>query len=174
MDEKTIKMIVETAGEIIEKLGMHAEIEAEMVEGDNEKNYLKIHIQGEELGLLIGFKGQGLLALQQYLTIIMSIELREKLKQEDSDSEEEGDGRKTRTNILVDVNDYKEKQEDQSRQTALRAIDQVVESGQPVELPPMNPAKRRIVHMVVSEDDRIESESVGENPDRRVVIKPID
>ena len=140
---------------------MHAEIEAELVEGDNEKNYLKIHIQGDELGLLIGFKGQGILALQQYLTIIMSLGLK--------DVEDE---KRVRTNILVDINDYKTKQEDQSKQTALRAIDQVLESGQPVELPPMDPARRRIVHLAVSEDERVESESVGEGEDRRVVIKP--
>ena len=42
MDEKIIKEIVETAGKIIEKLGMQAEIEAELEEGDNNKNYLKI------------------------------------------------------------------------------------------------------------------------------------
>jgi len=162
MDEKIIKKIVETAGKIIEKLGMQAEIEAELEEGDNNKNYLKIHIQGDELGLLIGFKGQGILAIQQYLTIIMSLNINHDEEAKDV----------VRTNILVDINDYKTKQEDQTRQTALRAIDQVLESGQAVELPPMNPAKRRVVHMVVSEDDRIESESVGEDIERRVIIKP--
>ncbi|MBN1331534.1 hypothetical protein JW978_01450 [Candidatus Dojkabacteria bacterium] len=166
MDENSIKQIVETAGKIIEKLDMQAEIKAELEDGDNDKSYLKIHIEGDELGLLIGFKGQGILALQQYLTIIMSLNLNQE-KKDDSEQQE-----RQRINILVDINDYKTKQEDQARQTALRAIDQVLESGQPVELPPMDPAKRRIVHLTVSEDDRIESESVGEDSDRRVVIKP--
>lgn len=161
MDEKIIRKIVDVSKEIIEKLSLAAEISAELHEGqEGEKSYLDINISGEELGLLIGFKGAGLRAMQQYLTTIMIIEL----------NKEEGE--RPRLGINLDVNDYKKKQEEQVRSNALRAIVQVTETSQPVELPAMNPADRRIVHMVVAENEGIISESIGEEGERKVVIKP--
>jgi spoIIIJ-associated protein len=73
--------------------------------------------------------------------------------------------------VSVDVADYKKNRADQVAAKAEGWISKVKESGQPMELRPMNAADRRIVHKVASEND-VETESIGEGHDRRIVLKP--
>ncbi len=85
-------------------------------------------------------------------------------------TEEEREQKRIR--VVIDVNNYKERRFDNIRDIVLQAIDQVKESGQPFELPIMSPAERRVAHMVVQEEEGIETESTGEEGERRVVLKP--
>ncbi len=72
----------------------------------------------------------------------------------------------------VDVDDYKKKREWYLRENAKKALQHVKETGRSVELEPMSAHERRIIHAFLSEEYGVETESIGEEPNRRIVIKP--
>ena len=74
--------------------------------------------------------------------------------------------------LVIDINNYKDQRVDQIRNMAIKAIMNVKESNQELELAPMKAFERRIVHMEVKSDGEIDSESIGEGDERRIVIKP--
>lgn len=111
-----------------------------------------LNLRGEDLGLLIGKHGQTLDALQ-YLTNLAS--------------HREG---RDRLRIIVDIEDYRRRRADTLEQLALRLADRVKRTGERVVLEPMNPHERKIIHMSLQDDIRIETISEGEDPYRRVVI----
>lgn len=160
MDEQQIvDKVTEKAKEILEHLGFSADIKTDMVESEEDgRNYVNVEITGEDLGLLIGYQGNGLTSIERVLDLMLGKMLK------DAGSEE-------RYKILVDINNYRERREKMLKETAFKAIEQVRESGQPVGLPVMNPAERRIIHLTVKEENGIQSLSEGEEGDRRVVIK---
>ena len=75
-----------------------------------------------------------------------------------------------RIRFIVDVEDYRKRRADTLQQLALRLADRVKRSGDRVVLEPMTPHERKIIHMSLQEDLRIETYSEGEEPFRRVVI----
>jgi spoIIIJ-associated protein len=76
-------------------------------------------------------------------------------------------------NFIVDVNSYVENQREEIIEKANNAISEVEETGKEIELSPMNSYERRLVHIRVSQKNKVESESIGEGLSRRVLIKPI-
>lgn len=74
--------------------------------------------------------------------------------------------------FAIDVDDYKKKREWYLRENAKKALQQVKNSGRPVQMEPMSAHERRIVHAFLSEEYAVETESIGEEPNRRIVIKP--
>jgi spoIIIJ-associated protein len=176
-EEKIVNLVVESAKELLEKANLDAEISASLTpaedkseEGDKEKkvekNYVNVSINGQDLGLLIGFQGRTMQSFEQVLSLIVN----KKLRGEKSDKADKDENAIMR--IVVDVNDYKEKRFKLIHDSALQAIDQAKESGQQVELPIMTPAERRVVHMAVQEEGGVKSTSEGEEGFRRVVIQP--
>lgn len=113
---------------------------------------IEINIKGQNLGVLIGRRGQTLDALQYITTLVVN--------------------KKTVdfTPVLVDVGDYRKKREQVVEKTALAAKDKVLKTGQKVILNPMTPAERRLVHMVLGDDAEVITYSIGEEPRRKVVI----
>jgi spoIIIJ-associated protein len=73
--------------------------------------------------------------------------------------------------VLLEVNDYREKREKYLQDIAQRAAMEVKSTGQEVELPPMKPYERRAIHMALKQEAGIETESIGEGEDRRIVVK---
>lgn len=106
-------------------------------------------------GFLIGNRGETLRALQ----FMVSTALRN------------NDHELNRVN--VDIADYKKNRRERLAAEAEEWISDVVESGEPKDLKPMNAADRRVVHQVAGDDSRVETESVGEGRDRHIVIKPV-
>lgn len=113
-----------------------------------------VEITGNELNHLIGYRGDALNALQHFL----------------NSAYYNGAGEYVR--VLVDINGYRDQRKDKLEDMAKSFIDRVRFFSQEVEMPPMNPSERRIVHSFVSEYDDVTSESVGVGRDRRVVLKP--
>lgn len=159
-DSEITEFAASEAKELIEGLGFGGEISADMSVGDNERKYVTIDIEGEDLALLIGFQGNTLRALEHILSLIIN----RRLRSENQEAE--------RVRVRIDVNNYRAKREENIKSIALQAIGQVKESDQEFELSPMNPAERRIVHMVIREEEGVSSESVGEEGERRIIIKP--
>ena len=115
---------------------------------------IAFNIEGDDLGILIGRRGQTLASLQYILRIIV--------------------GHKT-TNwvpIVVDAEGYKDRRHEALKTLALRMADTVKTRGTPFTLEPMPPYERRIVHLVLADHPAVFTESIGEGEARKVVIRP--
>jgi spoIIIJ-associated protein len=143
--------------ELLTKLKFTAEVNCEFKSGDNERNYIFIEITGEDLSELIGYHGKVLESLQIIMNLLLTNELRAE-----------------NLSIIIDINNYRIDRIEYIRSVAKRAIAEVKEAKQSLELAPMKPYERRIVHMVVKEDTGVVSESIGDGDERRVVIKSQD
>lgn len=115
---------------------------------------LTLNIQGinENLGLLIGRRGETLSALQLLVSLIV------------------GHRTKHRMRIIVDAENYRERREENLRSLALRVAQQVRNYRRSIALEAMPPHERRIVHIALSDSKDISTESIGEGEERRVVI----
>jgi len=142
------KEILET---ILEHLGFSASVEVHAGETS------KINVTGdgaekEALGALIGRKGERLSALQHIVNLLLSKRMG------------------TWTRVLVDVEDYRGRRERQLREIALRAAERVEETGKMLQLEAMPALERRWIHLALRDQPGIRTQSIGEEPDRRVVI----
>jgi spoIIIJ-associated protein len=107
---------------------------------------------GEEMGLLIGRKGETLAALQYMLNLIVNHQTH------------------AHATFGIDVEGYRQRREAQLEDLARRVADRVRRDGQPMTLEPMPPAERRIVHMALAEDPDVQTVSIGEGDARKVAI----
>jgi spoIIIJ-associated protein len=122
-----------------------------------ETSRLNVVAEGDEkeaLGALIGRKGERLSALQHLVNLMLSKEM----------------GAWTR--VLVDVEDYRGRRERQLRELAERAAARVVETGKMLQLEPMSALERRWIHMSLRDHPAVATQSIGEEPNRRVVLVP--
>ncbi len=145
--EKTARELTE---ETLEKLSVEAEVAAEA-----DQDLVKIKISGEELGLLIGYRGENLESLQLLLGIMINNKL-------ELDS---------RIPVLVDVGDWRAQREEALRLLVAKEIKNISGDRTSVELPAMPPSQRRTVHLLVKDHKGLSSESEGEEQNRHVVIK---
>jgi spoIIIJ-associated protein len=126
------------------------------VEYDKDGEVYVVNIEaGEETGLLIGKKGDTLLSIQTILGVLFKQKVGEWKK------------------IVVNVGDYREKEEDYLRNLATTTAERAKETGNPQNLYNLKAWQRRIVHMALSEDKGITTESEGEGEDRYLVVKSI-
>lgn len=154
MDTQTIQQIQGTTQELLSKLG----VEANSVVEIGEEEIVKINILPKDpeqsLGILIGYHGETLKAMQTILSMMANR------------------GREDWIKILVDVDDYRVRHSEDLKVLAQRTAEKARFLKEPVALSPMAAFDRRIIHLAVSEIPDVESESMGEEPERRVVIKP--
>jgi spoIIIJ-associated protein len=132
-------------------LDAHVEVEA----GDTSR--LNVVGEGdakEALGALIGRKGERLSALQHLVNLMLSKKM--------------GDW----TRVLVDVEDYRGRRERQLRDLATRAAERVVETGKMLQLEAMPALERRWVHIALRDNPNVATQSIGEEPNRRIVVLP--
>lgn len=121
---------------------------------DQENDSLVVTVEGgDETGLLIGRKGETLSSIQT----VLGIALKQKV----------GDWHR----VVVNVGDYREKEEDYLKNLATSAATRAKETGEPQPLYNLKPSQRRIVHMFLSEDKEVTTESVGEGEERYLVVK---
>lgn len=145
-----LPVVQQIAEDILTKL----EIVGSVSINTDETGAFRVNIDTEETGLLIGHHGKTLESLQLILGIMVSKKL----------------GRWVKT--YVNVGDYREKREETLMHMAQRAADRALALNRPVELSRLTPAERRIIHLTLSGDERIETESMGEGDDRILVVKP--
>lgn len=128
---------------------------AEINEYEGDERELLLDIVGGDLGVLIGRRGRTLDSLQ----VLVSAIVRKKLG--------------FRYPVTVDVESYKHRQRQKIESIALSAASRAYRQDREVKLRPMNPYERRLVHMALREDERVETFSVGRDPERFVTIRPI-
>lgn len=144
------KTVAKIAKEIIKNL----EVEAKIKISKNEGGAYLVEIQGENLGILIGYHGETLNALQLILSLIVYRKLEKWV------------------HILVDVENYRSERSKKLEEIATSAAQKARFLQKKIELSPMSSYERMVVHSAVSKIDGAKSESEGEGYNRHVVISP--
>ena len=119
-------------------------------------NYIKVNMMSDNSSILIGKNGRTMSSLQDLLRQSIQSKLG------------------TRVNVILDANDYKEKQEKNIERLAAKLAKDVVKTNIEVKMDRMNSYERRLVHNRLSNFKGVTTESTGEEPNRCVVIKPVE
>jgi spoIIIJ-associated protein len=135
--------------EIAEDLGLDADVEIEEADG-----VLTGRLEGESVGLFIGRHGQTIDAVQHLAQRIVFPEGPSSVR------------------VVIDANGYRERRADALRAEADDAAGEALDTGKPVELEPMPPFERRIVHEYLRERGDVETHSEGNEPQRFLVVSP--
>jgi spoIIIJ-associated protein len=125
----------------------------EITHDEQEDSFIVTIEGGEATGLLIGRKGETLSSIQTVLGLLLKQKVGEWKR------------------VLVNVGDYREKEEDYLKNLGLSSAARARETGEPQSLYNLNSAQRRIVHMILAEEKDIVTESVGEGIERYLVVK---
>jgi spoIIIJ-associated protein len=135
---------------VVEALGLDARIEV-----DENEQQITGRIEGEDVGLLIGRRGQTIDAVQLicYRAAFQ--------------------GRQDRKRVIVDAAGYRDRRREAVEGQAERAAERALQSGNEIELEPMSPTERRIVHELLAERSGVETFSEGEEPERCVIVAPL-
>jgi len=138
------------------KLKAHVELRTDVQQEEGESGIppIALEVDGEDLGILIGRRGETLAALQYILRLIVAHQ------------------EKARVPLTVDVEGYKQRRYGSLRELALRMAQQAVSTRQSRTLEPMPADERRIVHLALSVNPDVVTQSVGEGELRKVVIMP--
>lgn len=153
--DEDVRISRATLEELLERMTIRAEIAVYRAQAqDDEDAPWVLQIRGNDLGTLIGRRGETLAALQYITRLIASRELQH------------------RANIVLDVEGYKSRREKQLRRLAERMAEQAAQIGRTVTLEPMPPYERRIVHLTLRDHPDVTTESVGEGEHRKVTIIP--
>jgi len=154
---KTKEIIKATVRELVEKMGFAAEVQIkEETSAGEEGETIICNIQTEDSNFLIGQYGVNLQSLQHIARLLARKKTEEKF------------------NFIVDVNSYRQEKNGSIEKMAREMAEQALREKRAVALRPMTPYERRIVHLELSKNLEIKTESVGEGEDRKVVIKPVD
>lgn len=145
------ELLEELLEEVTAGLGLDAEIEVEEAEG-----VLRGRLVGDDVGLFIGRRGQTIDAVQHLAQRIVFPE------------------GPSQTRVEIDADGYRERRAELLRSDADDAAEEALRDGSPVELEPMPPAERRIVHEYLRERGGVETHSEGEEPNRFLVVSPVD
>ena len=113
---------------------------------------MNVFIENEDLGYLIGYRGETLYALQNIMSAIAS------------------KGLKHRVRVILDIEGYKAKREKALEDLAEKLEKTVIKTKKSVTLEPMQAYERKIIHSYLQENEKVETRSVGEEPHRRLII----
>lgn len=147
-EETDEDLIEDFLAPIFEKMDIDPDIEYVRTE-----EQLHIRLTGENIGIIIGRRGETLDALQYLLSLVVNRHSEGYLR------------------VVLDVSDYRAKREDTLKRLAQRVADKVEKTRRNITLEPMNPYERRIIHSTLQDFKFIETHSVGEEPNRKVVVR---
>jgi len=148
--EEPAERVRAVVSRVVQALGLRASVDID--ESDEE---IRATVNGDDLGLLIGRHGATIDALQ-HLAMRAAFH---------SSAEHKA--------VVVDAAGYRERREAALRRAADRAVEDALSFGRAVELEPMGPQERRIVHMYLRERSEVQTHSEGDEPDRRLVVTPV-
>lgn len=153
-DESLLAYAEKVTSEMLGLMKIGAKVSAQYAANPDAEGDLPmlIDIHGDDLSVLIGRRAETLNALQYLLALIISKQATHWVQ------------------VVVDVEGYRARRERQLRQLARRMADQAIRSGKKQLLEPMSPAERRIVHLELRDHAEVKTESVGEEPNRKISI----
>lgn len=156
--ENTMSIASATVQELLEHMGVYGEVETRVGEiNDDESGQppIIVDISGNDLSILIGRNAETLNALQLITRMIVGKEVGHS------------------AHLIVDVEGYRSRREENLRQLARKMADQAISSGNRQTLEPMSPAERRIIHIALRDNHEVNTESSGSEPKRKVVVIPV-
>jgi len=155
-EDQVLRVARETVQELLNKMSVVAAVVTRYGEAEDDRDRVPVlvEIHGDDLSILIGKRAETLNALQYITGLIVGKEL----------------GRSVP--LLIDVEGYRRRRAGQLRQLAQRMADQVAKTGRRIALEPMPANERRVIHMELREHPDVTTESVGEEPHRKVTIVP--
>lgn len=156
-DDFTLQVARDTVMDLLERMKInHAEVTAQFGEADDARSRVPVlvDVNGNDLSILIGPRAETLNALQYIASLIVGKELGHAIP------------------MVVDVEGYRKRREQQIRQLARRVADQAVKTGRRQILEPMPANERRLVHIELRDNPNVTTQSVGEEPRRKVTIIP--
>lgn len=155
VSEEEAERSEKAAGEFLEGvlkvMGVDAKLESRV---DRSENTVHIELSGENMGFVIGRRGETLDALQYLTTIVTN-------KKEDS-----------RWRVTLDTENYREKRTASLIALANKTANQAVKTGKSIALEPMSPQERRIIHSALQDNKAVTTFSTGQEPRRKIVIAP--
>ena len=154
MNETNLKIIQETVEEILAKGGFAVTTEISVSKEGEEENVTCNLLTTEDSSFLIGQYGMNLQALQHLIRLIVRKKTDDKVK------------------FVLDVNSYRQQKNEAVVSLAKAAVEQALSENKPIVMRPMSAYERRLVHMELSGDSRVMTESIGEGEARKVVVKP--
>ena len=141
----------EVLGKLLSLLDIQANVNLE-TRGSGDQAATTLDIVGEDLGILIGRRGETLLSLQYLINLIVSRHFR------------------SRVGVLVDVEGYRRRRYESLQLLARRLADQVKSTGRSVTLEPMPAGERRIIHLELRDNPHVITQSIGQGDARKVAI----
>ncbi len=153
VSDEQYEITVKKLGEILSNIFKITNTEDVKYEINRKENQVLLELKGDDLGYLIGYKGKTIESLQSLLNSMLQRENEEYAK------------------IFVEINDYKRQKEEKLRKLADKMASNVIKFRKPIKLEPMSAYERLIIHQELADHSNVYTESIGEEPRRRVVIK---
>ncbi len=155
-EDYTLQVASDTVRDLLEKMKVHAKVNAYYGQADDihSKIPVRVDVRGSDLSILIGPRAETLNALQYIAGLIVGKELGHTIP------------------LVVDVEGYRTRREQQLRQLARRMADQAIKTGHRQVLEPMPANERRLIHIELRSNLQVTTESIGEEPRRKVTIVP--
>ncbi len=154
--DDTLRLTEEIVSELLEKMNLVANVDASY--GEESENLpfrpILVDITGKDLSILIGRRAKTLNALQYITRLILGKELEHGIP------------------LSLDVEGYRDRREQQVRSLAKRVADQVADTKREQALEPMPPNERRFAHIELQDNNSVYTESIGQDPNRKVIIHP--
>jgi len=147
--EDPVSVLRELLEEVVDSLGLDADVQVELTDG-----ILTGGVEGDDLGLFIGRRGQTIDAVQH---LAQRIVFR---------------GGSPEARVVIDADGYRERRAEALRSLAADAAEDALRGGEAIELDPMPASERRIVHEYLRERGGVQTHSEGEEPERYLVVEP--
>ena len=152
-----LNLAEETVSKLLYHMNLQAQVSAHYEETDREdRRSIHVDVRGEDLSILIGRRSETLNAFQYVASLMVGKEVQQWVQ------------------LVVDVEGYRSRREKQLRRMARRMAEQAVKTGRRQVLEPMTASERRIIHIELREYPAVTTESIGEDPYRKVTIIPND
>lgn len=149
---KMLAQVGEAVDRLLSLMGTKA---SARVYEDKDNEAIRVDIEtSDEMGLLIGRHGETLASIETALGMMIRQSVGEWVR------------------IIVNVGDWRERQEDHLKEIAEQARDRAIQTGEPQSIYNLTPAQRRIIHLTLSESKDVETESQGEGLERYLIVKP--
>jgi spoIIIJ-associated protein len=140
--------------ELLEKMKINAQVHVTMRRAADaeDEDTIQVNIEGDDLSILIGRRTETLNALQYIASLIVGKQINRW------------------TQVMIDVQGYRARRERQLRTLARRMADQAIHTGRKQVLEPMPANERRLIHLELRDHPQVDTESVGDDPNRKITI----
>jgi spoIIIJ-associated protein len=155
--DELLNLTEATVSRLLHLMKMQAQVSAHYEESDrDDRRTIHVDVRGDDLSILIGRRSETLNAFQYVASLIVGKQVQQWVQ------------------LVVDVEGYRSRRENQLRRMARRMAEQAIKTGRRQVLEPMSANERRIIHLELREHPAVTTESIGEDPYRKVTIIPKD